>query len=142
MSTLLFKPMFALCNAAALQETLEDPQLAILNIINMRWLSISNSVKNLHQILYSVINALHYDAEFDKKNHLASNLLDELNCDFIISTKYFANLMFILTKLINVFQREYISFVDIKIHLDMMYDAITAQFIRFDGSTSSYGIHL
>ncbi|CAB5374669.1 unnamed protein product [Rhizophagus irregularis] len=90
----------------------------------------------------SVIDALRYDAEFDKKNHLASNLLDELNCDFIISTKYLADLMFILTKLINVFQREYVSFADIKIHLDMVYDAITAQFIGFDGSTPSYGTHL
>lgn len=129
-------------NLKMIQETLEDPQLAILNIVNTRWLSMSNSVKNLHQILDSVIDALRYDAEFDKKNHLASNLLDELNCDFIISTKYLADLMFILTKLINVFQREYVSFADIKIHLDMVYDAITAQFIGFDGSTPSYGTHL
>ncbi|CAB4429571.1 unnamed protein product [Rhizophagus irregularis] len=123
-------------NLKMIQETLEDPQLAILNIVNTRWLSMSNSVKNLHQILDSVIDALRYDAD------LASNLLDELNCDFIISTKYLADLMFILTKLINVFQREYVSFADIKIHLDMVYDAITAQFIRFDGSTPSYSFRI
>ena len=44
--------------------------------------------------------------------------------------------MFILTKLINVFQKEYVSFADVnKIHLDIAYDAITAQFIGIDGST-------
>src|SRR3989440_161308 len=77
-----------------------------------------------------------------KKNNLAKNLLDELDYEFIISTKYFADLMFILTKLINVFQKEYVSFTDVKIYLDIAYDAITAQFIGIDGSTSSYGIHL
>jgi hypothetical protein len=66
-------------NLKMIQDTLEDPQLAILNIVNTRWLSMSNSVKNLHQILDSVIDALRYDVEFDEKNHLAKNLLDELN---------------------------------------------------------------
>ena len=61
----------------------------------------SNSLKNLHQILDSIINALRYDAEIEK-NNLAKNLLDELDYEFIISTKYLADLMFILTKLINV----------------------------------------
>src|SRR6266496_240026 len=129
-------------NLKMIQKTLEDPQLAILNIVNTRWLSMSNSVKNLHQILDSIINALRYDAELDEKNYLAKNLLDELNCEFIISTKYLADLMYILTRLINVFQKEYVSFADIKIHLDIAYDAITAQFIGIDGSTPSYGIHL
>jgi len=62
---------------------------------------------------------------------LAKNLLDELDCQFIISTKYLADLMFILMKLINIFQKEYVSFADIKLHLDATYDAITAQFIGF-----------
>ena len=73
---------------------------------------------------------------------MAKNLLDELNCEFIISTKYLADLMYILTRLINIFQKEYVSFSDIKIHLDTTYDAITAQFIGIDGSTPSYGTHL
>ena len=67
---------------------------------------------------------------------------DELDCQFIISAKYLADLMFILTKLINIFQKEYVSFADIKLHLDATYDTITAQFIGFDGSTPSYSIHL
>ncbi|PKK73531.1 hypothetical protein RhiirC2_847565 [Rhizophagus irregularis] len=131
-------------NLKMIQETLEDPQLAILNIVNTRWLSMSNSVKNLHQILDSVIDALRYDAEFDKKNHLASNLLDELNCDFIISTKYLADLMFILTKLINVFQREYVSFADIKIHLDMSFSEAIVDSIksRFPQSNLYYSFRI
>ncbi|CAG8519247.1 17882_t:CDS:2 [Cetraspora pellucida] len=70
-------------------------------------LSISNSVKNLHQILDSVIDALRYNIELDKNNYLAKNLLDELDYEFVISTKYLADLMFILTKLINIFQKEF-----------------------------------
>ncbi len=45
-------------------------------------------------------------------------------------------------KLINIFQKEYVSFADIKLHLDAIYNVIIAQFIRFDRSTPSYGIHL
>ncbi|CAI2199915.1 5730_t:CDS:1, partial [Funneliformis geosporum] len=104
---------------------------------NTRWLSMSNCVKNLHQILDSVIDALCYDAEFGEKpsnQDLAKNLLDDLDYEFVISTKFFADLMFILTKLINIFQKEYVSFSDIKIHLDATYDAITAQFIGVDSS--------
>ena len=67
---------------------------------------------------------------------------DELDWEFVISTKYLADLMFILTKLINVFQKEYVSFADIKIHLDIAYNVITAQFIEIDGSTPSHEIHL
>ena len=54
-------------NLKMIQEALEDPQLAILNIVNTRWLSMSSSVKNLYQILDSIIDALHYDAELDEK---------------------------------------------------------------------------
>ncbi|CAB5362607.1 unnamed protein product [Rhizophagus irregularis] len=94
-------------NLKMIQETLEEqiPQLAILNIINTRWLSMSNSVKNLHQILNST-GICH---------------LYKISCRF------------------NVYIDEIVSFADIKIHLDTTYDAITAQFIGFDGS---YGTHL
>ena len=67
-----------------IQDALEDPQLAILNIVNTRWLSMSNSVKNLHKISDSVINALRCNVEFDGKNCLAKNLLDELDHNFVI----------------------------------------------------------
>ncbi|CAG8661684.1 20312_t:CDS:2, partial [Gigaspora rosea] len=86
------------------RDILEDPQLTILNIVNTRWLSMSNT----------------------------KNLLDELDYEFVIATKYLADLMFILMKLINIFQREFVSFSAIKIYLDTTYDAITAQFIGID----------
>ncbi|CAG8827318.1 16139_t:CDS:2, partial [Gigaspora rosea] len=35
-----------------------NPQLAVLNIIEARWLSLSNVIQNLHQILNSIIDAL------------------------------------------------------------------------------------
>ena len=53
-------------NLKMIQDALEDLQLNILNIVNTRWLSMSNSVKNLHQILDSIIDALRYDAEIEK----------------------------------------------------------------------------
>ena len=65
-------------NLKMIQEALEDPQLAILNIVNTRWLSMSSSVKNLHQILDSIIDALHYDAELDEKIVNSSFLLNIL----------------------------------------------------------------
>src|SRR2546430_14208550 len=48
-------------NLKMIQETNDDPQLMILNIINTRWLSLSNVVKNLYQILDSIIDALNFD---------------------------------------------------------------------------------
>ncbi|CAG8791828.1 12498_t:CDS:2, partial [Cetraspora pellucida] len=43
------------------EKTNDEPQLCLLNIINTHWLSMSNTVHNLHQILDSVKNALNYD---------------------------------------------------------------------------------
>lgn len=117
---------------------LEDPQLAILNIVNTRWLSMSNSAPNIGFSNWCIT----LWCWIWWKIHLAKNLLDELNWEFVTSMKYLADLMFILTKLINVFQKEFVSFADIKIHLDTTYDAITAQFIGFDRSTPLYGTHL
>ncbi|GBB98646.1 hypothetical protein RclHR1_03290004 [Rhizophagus clarus] len=49
-------------NLKMIQESNDDPQLAILNIINTCWLSLSNVVKNLYQILDSIIDALNFDS--------------------------------------------------------------------------------
>jgi len=48
-------------NLKLMQDINEDLQLNILNIINTRWLSMSNVVHNLHQIIFSVIDALNDD---------------------------------------------------------------------------------
>ena len=41
-----------------MEEKTSDPQLNVLNIINTCWLSLSNVISNLHQILDSIIAAL------------------------------------------------------------------------------------
>jgi len=45
-------------NLKFMQNMNKDSQLTILNIVNIRWLSILNIVHNLYQIIFSVIDAL------------------------------------------------------------------------------------
>ncbi|CAG8854895.1 45909_t:CDS:2, partial [Gigaspora margarita] len=40
----------------------ETPELSILQVVSTRWLSLSNAVSNLHQIIFSEIDALQADA--------------------------------------------------------------------------------
>src|SRR2546430_3947346 len=73
----------------------DEPQLTILNIINTRWLSMSNVVHNLHQIIFSVIDALNDDlanGENPKDKDWASQLINNLDPNFIISTMFMADL--------------------------------------------------
>src|SRR5581483_1927140 len=93
-------------NLKLMQDVNEDPQLTVLNIINTRWLSMSNVVHNLHQIIFSVIDALNDDmgnAENLKEREWASQLISNLDPNFIISTIFLADLMYILTKMIKIF---------------------------------------
>lgn len=83
-------------------------QLTILNIINTRWLPMSNVVHNLHQVIFSVIDALNDDVnnvENSKDRDRASQLVSNLDPEFIISTMFLADLMYILSKMIKIFQR-------------------------------------
>ncbi|CAG8681751.1 31136_t:CDS:1, partial [Racocetra persica] len=78
-----------------IQETNDEPQLCLLNIINTRWLSISNMVHNLHQILNSIKDALNYDfitTESKQDKEKAKKLIDCLNLDFVLTTKFLADL--------------------------------------------------
>ncbi|CAI2195748.1 3227_t:CDS:1, partial [Funneliformis geosporum] len=58
----------------------DDPGLAILKLVTTRWLSLSQTVSNLHQILNSIISALQTDI-FNEEDgaELAEELLAELN---------------------------------------------------------------
>ncbi|CAG8800869.1 31562_t:CDS:2 [Gigaspora margarita] len=56
-----------------IEENTGDPQLTVLNIIETRWLSLSNVIQNLHQILNSIINALLEDSD---ENIIAKALYD------------------------------------------------------------------
>src|SRR3954451_20273658 len=99
-------------NLKLMQDANEDLQLNILNIINTRWLSMSNVVHNLHQIIFSVIDALNDDmnnAENSRDKTRASQLVDNLDPNFIILTMFFADLMYILSKMIKTFQRDHID---------------------------------
>ena len=93
-------------NLKLIQDTNNDPQLTVLNIINTRWLSMSNVVHNLHQILFSIIDALNDDminAENSRDKARVSQLIDNLDPNFIISTIFLADLMYILSKMIKIF---------------------------------------
>ncbi|GET02905.1 ribonuclease H-like domain-containing protein [Rhizophagus clarus] len=86
-------------NLKLIQDMNNDLQLTILNIINMRWLSISNIVHNLHQIIFSVIDALNDDmnnAENPRDKIRASQMVNNLDSNFIISTMFLADLITIL----------------------------------------------
>ena len=77
----------------------------------------SNAINNLHQILDSVKNALSHGmiiTENKQDQKKAKELLDYLDSDFILITKFLADLMYILSKLINIFQRDYISISNMK----------------------------
>ncbi|CAG8488403.1 334_t:CDS:2 [Cetraspora pellucida] len=132
-------------NLKMIQETNDDPQLNLLNIINTRWLSMSNAVRNLHQILDSVKDALNYDvitAKNKQDQKKAKELLNNLDPNFTLITKFLADLMFILTKLINIFQRDYVNISDVQFNLDITISTITTQFIGNENATPTYGTFL
>ncbi len=129
-------------NLKLMQDINEDLQLNILNIINTRWLSMSNVVHNLHQIIFSVIDALNDDlanAENPKNKDRASQLINNLDPNFIISTMFMADLMYILTKMIKIFQRDHIDLSELKHSLETTISAIKAQFIGTEEVPPTYG---
>ncbi|RGB44033.1 hypothetical protein C1646_749000 [Rhizophagus diaphanus] len=80
-----------------LMQDINDTQLTILNIINTRWLSTSNVAHNLHQVIFSVIDALNDDAinaENPKDRIRATRLINTLDPEFTISTMLLADLMY------------------------------------------------
>ena len=75
----------------------DDPGLAILKLVLMRWLSLSQTVSNLHQSLNSIIFALQTDILVNENEaELAKKLLKELDPNFILTTKFLADLFDIL----------------------------------------------
>jgi len=129
-------------NLKLIQDMNDDPQLTILNIINTRWLSMSNVVHNLHQIIFSIIDALNDDmtnAENSRDKIRASQLIDYLDPNFIISTMFLADLMYILSKMIKTFQRDHIDLSEVKNSLETTVSAIEAQFVGTDDISPTYG---
>src|SRR6185369_3366000 len=103
-----------------------------------RWLSFSNSVSNLHQIMGSVLSAL--SENINKGDKLAEVLYEQIDQTFISATKYLADLTNILKKLINIFQLEHLSLSHFKLQLDATLETIQTEFIGSEGIQPNYGI--
>ncbi len=132
-------------NLKIIQETNDDLQLTILNIISTRWLLLSNIVSNLYQILDSIIDALNFDrmnANDQRDRNRAAKLLELLDSKFKLSTMYMADLTYILSILCKTFQKDNISLSEVKNSLNMSIAAITTQFIGIDDQPPTYGINL
>ncbi len=65
-----------------------------------------------------------------------------MDIEFLIVTKFFADMFFILKKIILVFQSNYISLSETRSQLVMAYESITANFIRSVDILPKYGTHL
>jgi len=129
-------------NLKLMQNMNEDPQLTILNIVNTRWLFMSNVVHNLYQVIFSVIDALNDDminAEHSKDRDKASQLVNALDPKFIITTMFLADLMYILSKMIKTFQCDHIDLSEVKYSLEITISAIEAQFIGTNETPPTYG---
>ncbi|CAG8625122.1 5065_t:CDS:2, partial [Cetraspora pellucida] len=122
-----------------IQNYLDEPELAILNIVKTRWLSFSNVIHNFHQIVDSVMGALLEDANIEKK---ALDILSRMDDNFIIATKFLADFFYILEKLIRVFQSNYITFADIQQQINITIEAIQMQFIGIEDISPTFGKHL
>src|SRR4051812_14609997 len=132
-------------NLKMIQETNDDPQLMILNIINTCWLSLSNVVKNLYQILDSIIDALNFDslnANDQRDRDRAKKMLELIDSKFKISTIYMADLTYILSILCKTFQQDNISLSEVKSSLDAAIATIESQFIGTDDQLPVYGTNL
>src|SRR5579859_4006761 len=71
----------------AIQEDSENPDLAILNIVDMRWLSWAIVIHNFHQILDNIHLALIQQKD---TNSMANFLHQALTTEFYIFTKFLA----------------------------------------------------
>lgn len=122
-----------------IENEIGDPELVLLQIITTRWLSFSNVVKNLHQIINSVVAALFEDSLTD---NIANFLYSEIDNNFYLATYYLADIMGYLRRLTLLFQANYVSLFDIKLQLDATIKAITTEFIGEENISPTWGIHL
>ena len=65
-----------------------------------------------------------------------------MDTEFLIVTKFFADMFFILKKIILVFQSNYISLSETRSQLVMAYESITTNFIGSVEILPKYGTHL
>ena len=123
-----------------MQEINNEPILTVLNLCDTQWLSLSNSVHNLHQIMNSVLAALNDDM-LEGDEH-ASVLLEQLDQNFISATMFLTDLTNILKKLIKIFQLDNLSLSQYSSNIETTIKDITAEFIGNEEVPPSYGIIL
>jgi hypothetical protein len=131
-----YKRMYEL---KSIQESSENPDLAILNIVDTRWLSWAMVINNFHQILDDIHLALIQQKE---TNSMANFLHQALTTEFYIFTKFLANILSTLKSMILVFQSDYVSLAETRQQLSMTIESITSDFIGNENSLPCYGIHL
>jgi hypothetical protein len=121
-----------------MQEINNEPTLKVLKLCDTRWLSLSNSVHNLHQIMNSVVDALNDDI-LEGDEH-ASILFGQLDHDFITATMFLADLTNILKKSIKIFQLDNLTLSQYKPKINATIKEITEAFIGDGEVPPSYGI--
>jgi hypothetical protein len=131
-----YKRMYEL---KAIQEDSKNPDLAILNIVDTRWLSWAMVIHNFHQILDDIHLALIQQKE---KNPMANFLHQALTAEFYIFTKFLADILSTMKSMILVFQSDYVSLTEIRKQLSMAIETITSDFIGSGDSAPHYGVHL
>jgi hypothetical protein len=82
---------------------------------------------------------LQHDAN---SSNMAKFLYDAIDTEFLIITKFFADIFFILKKIILVFQSDYISLSKTRSQLVMAYESITTNFIGSAEVLPKFGTHL
>ena len=75
-------------------------------------------------------------------SELAKNLLEELDPNFILATKFLADLFDILQRLIKAFQGDFITLSDVHYHLNSTILAIQTKFIGDYDTPPTYGKNL
>ena len=123
----------------AIQVDSKNPDLAILNIVDIRWLSWSIVINNFHQILNDVHLALIQQKEI---NSIANFLHQALITEFYIFTKFLTDILLTLRSMILVFQSDYVSLAKTRWQLSMIIESIISDFIGSENSLPYYGVHL
>jgi hypothetical protein len=128
-----YKRMYEL---KSIQEDSENPDLAILNIVDTRWLSWALVIHNFHQILDDIHLVLIQQKD---ANSMANFLHKALTTEFYIFTKFLVSTM---KSMILVFQSDYVSLTETRQQLSMAIESITSDFIGNENSAPYYGVHL
>ena len=79
---------------------MEVSDLTILNVCDTRWLSWFNVINNFHQIIEPIQKALQRDVN---SSNTAKFLFNAMDTEFLIITKFFADIFF-------YFKKNYIGF--------------------------------